>query len=201
MIIKRLSLVYPVITYRAKMKRNLGFVVNEDWIIGQLYTDTVGNKYLLAGTPENEDQQRFYEVTNLRQETVGILSPFKTTHESAIFDGDIVSITAYNGIKEESSIQMETGLDGETVMTEKERSKTIPDNAEITFSKSGIVKNYNGNYFFEYSDSEKVSLGAAVVPLYQFFSPDFSPLENHIIEVVGNIYDNPQLAQQILYRQ
>ena len=93
MIMKRLSLVYPVITYRAKMKRNLGYVVNEDWIIGQLYTDAVGKKYLLAGTPENEDQQRFYEVTNLRQETVGILSPFRTNHENAIFDGDIISFT------------------------------------------------------------------------------------------------------------
>ena len=199
MIMKRLSLVYPVITYRAKMKRNLGYVVNEDWIIGQLYTDTVGNKYLLAGTPENEDQQRFYEVTNLRQETVGILSPFKTNHESAIFDGDIISITAYNGTRDET-VRIETGLDGETVMTEIEREKSVPDDAEITFSKSGIVKNYNGNYFFEFSDSEKVSLGAAVVPLYQFFSPDFVPLDNHIIEVIGNIYDNPQLAQKILYR-
>ena len=149
MIMKRLSLVYPVITYRAKMKRNLGYVVNEDWIIGQLYTDAVGNKYLLAGTPENEDQQRFYEVKNLRQETVGILSPFKTNHENAIFDGDIISVTAYNGTRDET-VRIETGLDGETVMTEIERNKTIPENAEITFSKSGIVKNYNGNYFFEF---------------------------------------------------
>ncbi len=199
MIMKRLSLVYPVITYRAKMKRNLGFVVNEDWIIGQLYTDASGKKYLLAGTPENEDQQRFYEVTNLRQETVGILSPFKTSMETPIFDGDIISITAYNGVTE-NTVRIDTGLDGETVMTEVKRDKTIPDEAEITFSKKGIIKNYNGNYFFEYSDSEKVSLGAAVIPLYQFFSPDFSPLDNHIIEIVGNIYDNPQLAQQILYR-
>ena len=108
MIMKRLSLVYPVITYRAKMKRNLGYVVNEDWIIGQLYTDAVGNKYLLAGTPENEDQQRFYEVKNLRQETVGILSPFKTNHENAIFDGDIISVTAYNGTRDET-VRIETG--------------------------------------------------------------------------------------------
>ena len=199
MIMKRLSLVYPVITYRAKMKRNLGFVVNEDWIIGQLYTDASGNKFLLAGTPENEDHQRFYEITNLRQETVGILSPFKTSAETPIFDGDIISITAYNGVTR-NAVRIDTGLDGETVITEIERDKTIPDDAEITFSKKGIIKNYNGNYFFEFSDSEKVSLGAAVVPLYQFFSPDFSPLDNHIIEVIGNIYDNPQLAQQILYR-
>lgn len=199
MVMKRLSLVYPVITYRAKMKRNLGFVVNEDWIIGQLYTDASGKKFLLAGTPENEDHQRFYEINNLRQETVGILSPFRTNSEGAIFDGDIISVTAHNGdIK--NTIRIDTGLDGETVLTEIERDHTIPDDAEITFSKTGIVKNYNGNYFFEFSDSEKVSLGAAVIPLYQFFSPDFSPLDNHLIEVVGNIYDNPQLAQQILYR-
>lgn len=196
---KRLSLVYPVITYRSKLKRNLGFVVTEDWIVGQLYTDNTGNKYLLAAPPENEEHQRFYGVSHLRQETIGVISPFKTNNDKPIFDGDIISVVAYNGVVNDTP-QNVMGIDGESVMVEKERQLSIPENAEITFSAEGIVRNYNGNFFFEYADFEKVSLGTATIPLYQFYTPDFVPIENHIIDIIGNIYDNPQLAQQILYR-
>lgn len=203
----RLSLVYPIITYRAKLKHNLSYVASDEWIVGQLYNDVTGKKYLLAG-PENDEQQRFYITSDLRLETVGTLAPFKTNADTSIFDGDIIAVTAFEtrgGItkdmeEEAHNLSQLLSYGAEDISVNKlEKHTSIPSGSKILFSAAGIVKCCNGTFYFEYLEPTKTSLGSEFIPLYQFYAPNMEPLDSHFIEHIGNIYDNPQLAQRVLY--
>lgn len=202
---RRLSLIYPVITYRAKLKRNLSFIVSDGWIAGQLYSDASGKKYLLAGPAGSDEHQRFYDIDNLRLETVGMASPFKSNSNEILFDGDIINVTAFersesvSDFNEYDTVRQLINLESDDIEVKKAMLTSVPDGSKILFSSKGIVRNYNGSFFFEYSDPQKNSLGTAVLPLYQLYAPNMEPLDNHIITLTGNVYDNPQLAQQILY--
>lgn len=204
MILRR-SLIHPVITYRARLKKNLCYKVDDVWIIGQLYADSQGNKYLLANTKENEENQRFYNVNDLLLETVGMISPFKSSSGEHLFENDIVSVIAFDSYEQRSSstddslAQIHAFGENEFVEKKSEHATSVPNGAAICFKETGILRCYNGSFFFEYMDKNKVSLGCATIPFYQFYAPNIELLDNHIIEIVGNTYDNPSLTQQILY--
>lgn len=205
MILRR-SLVYPVITYRARLKKNLCYKANDVWIIGQLYADSKGNKYLLASAKNDEENQRFYNVNDLMLETVGVISPFKSSSGEQLFESDIVRITAIESSSSKINNSENDSISaihsfGEDVTEKKvaQRLTRVPEGATVCFRETGVIRCYNGNFFFEYMDRNKASLGCSTIPFYQFFAPNMELLDNHIIEIIGNTFDDPSLMQQILY--
>ena len=133
------------------------------WVYGS-YVEQYGAREIYL--PDGVDRECGFDHYHIFPESVGQYTGLTDKNGTKIFDGDILSVTVREHVKE-CGLRRFTG-------------KTIKTVWSVEYSE----RRTQGNGFFVFGKDRRFSLGLTKSVLY-----------NASAEVVGNIYDNPELMK------
>lgn len=139
-----------------------------EWLVGSLYDDG-GEEYIIPNIPGSAIDYELYQVDG---NTTGMFSGLKDIHENEIFKGDILHVCEY-------------------------RNDFIGESME--FREAFGISELKGKFWKEYTDEVVFNEGCFSVKdtcLFALFGDQRHSDPIFEFEVIGNIYDNPELLKQ-----
>lgn len=157
------------IKFRGKVKYNGNHKFNGEWIYGYYRNNDIGNAFITETLDEIENY--IFEETEVEEETIGQYTGLHDKNGKEIYEGDIVKRTLID--KKDNRVFFE-----DTYQIIFERG---------TFKYKGIKEFYINIKGEKYKEENKSSYK-------QELGSNFG-VNIESIEVIGNIYDNPELLE------
>ena len=199
--IQRLHLIYPYYLFRARINyKNIAEA--EPWAEGQLYFDDEDGQFYIID--RNNSAPDGYSLKYILTETVGLWTFFSNGSKKNIYENDVLRIT-----KIDTSASSETDfLSPEELIKQLQKSESkdeddgkpeihasIPKKARILSQITGDVCIAGGMAVVRHLDYASGQF--MFEPLYSYFSNDFLPFPEYVVETLGNTIDSPEILDEI----
>lgn len=190
----RLQLIYPGYEFRAGINYK-NIEKGKPWAEGSLFCDGELNYYIV----EKKEDTSCYRMHYIYPDFIWTDTYYRSGAGHDIFEGDIIKLTAFRQNEDPDSISGEKKEENSTASEFNDcphPTYTIPPlSATTLWTVSGVVTFYGGVACLYYYDSDNNCCAAA--PLYSYFESTGYPPENMAAEVLGNIVENPEIADKI----
>lgn len=150
---------------------------NGEWVYGNLLKGVEGDCYIIVITKDGFTKYEEYEVA---PDTVGQYTGLKDKNGNKIFEGDILRVKEFENLLTKEFSEDDNRFDLFTldeIKGEKDAEYITP----VKWEECGFVVSTNGNYFDMWAASLFGDMKRSN-PVLDF-------------EVIGNIYDNPELLK------
>lgn len=211
----RYQMLYPDCAFRANVYSKNIAPPEDKWAEGALCRDPNGILYII----DRKAGEGTYSLAEIDPSTLGLSSCFMDGNKHEIFEGDIIEAVVFvpteNDETEEPEPEPEQPLDDYTAFLSPDLSKDkpepeeededeerpifteAPEGAEITFTIKGVAFMSGGMFYLQYFDENMGCLNA--VPLYGYFLYDMLPAPNTAVKILGNLYDNEDVYNEVLH--
>lgn len=209
--VQHFRMLYPDCVFRAVINSRNVAPPEDPWAEGSLCIDNNGVVHMIN---RKLGEDRYY-MAEVELDTLGLDSHFCDGDKHDIFEGDIIEISAFipaENAAEPQPEEHETDINDysgflemnfgeeteaeEEKLPEREVFSEVPEGAEIVYKISGAVFLSNGMFYIQYFDEQLGCLNAQ--PLYPYFFYDMLPASNTAVKVIGNLYDNNDLFEEVL---
>lgn len=207
--VQHFRMLYPDCVFRAVINSRNVAPPEDPWAEGSLCIDNYGVVHMIN---RKLGEDRYY-MTEIELDTLGMDSFFCDGEKHDIFEGDIIEITAFSPAENAPEakpaendadlndysgfLEMSFGTETEEEkLPEREVFSEVPEGAEILYKVSGAVFMSGGMFYLQYFDETCSCLNAQ--PLYPYFFYDMLPAPNTAVKVIGNLYDNEDVFEEVL---